>query len=100
MYKINNFCYYGINPVKEFDLPATRQKSFYGKAKIVEDTNGEIFLRSYDTLVAYINKAGEFVRLWSGYSLTTMNHINDFCRFHGLPGFSKKEWEALPVEQH
>ena len=68
MYRTNNF-HYGIIPTKEYDLPATRQKSFYGKARIIEDVNGEIFLRSYDTLVAYINKAGEFIRLWDGYSV-------------------------------
>ena len=56
MYTTNNF-HYGIIPTKEYDLPATSQKSFYGKARIIEDVNGEIFLRSYDTLVAYINKA-------------------------------------------
>ena len=79
MYNTN--CYhYGIIPTKEYDLPATRQKSFYGKARIIEDVNGEIFLRSYDTLVAYINKAGEFIRLWDGYSVTTMNHVNDFFK--------------------
>lgn len=99
MYTTNNF-HYGIIPAKEYDLPATRQKSFYGKASIIEDVNGEIFLRSYDTLVAYINKAGEFIRLWDGYSVTTMNHINDFLRFFNIPGGGKKWWEALEVEKH
>lgn len=100
MYKINNFTYYGINPVKVYDLPATQQKSFYGKAKVVEDRNGEIFLQSYNTLVAYINAAGEFIRLWDGYSLTTMNHINSFLQFFGIAGGGKKWWDSLEVEKH
>ena len=99
MYSTNTY-HYGIVPTKEYDLPATCQKSFYGKASIIEDTNGEIFLRSYDTLVAYINKAGKFIRLWDGYSVTTMNHVNDFLRCFNIPGGGKKWWESLEVEKH
>ena len=36
MYKTNTF-HYGIVPTKEYDLPATRQKLFYGKASIIEE---------------------------------------------------------------
>lgn len=100
MYKINNFTYYGINPVQEFELIARSQNSFYGKAKIIIDENGEIFLRSYNTLVCYINKNKEFVRLWEGYSNTTQKHINDFCKLYGFKGYSKKEWLNLPIEKH
>ena len=99
MYRTNNF-HYGIIPAKEYDLPATRQKSFYGKANIIKEVNREIYLRYYDTLDAYINKDGEFIRLWDGYSVTTMNHINDFLRFFNIPGGGKKWWEALEVEKH
>ena len=91
---------YGMIPVKEYELPARRQKSFYGKASVIEDNNGEIFLRSYDTLVCYINKKGDFVRLWDDYSSTTMKHINDFLRLFALPGGGKKWWNSLPVEKH
>lgn len=91
---------YEVIPKKEFELPATRQKSFYGKATVIEDSNGEIFLRSYDTLVCYINKNGDFVRLWGGYSSTTMKHINDFLRLFDLPGGGKKWWLSLKVEKH
>lgn len=92
--------HYGIIPVKEYELPATCQKSYYGKARVIEDNNGEIFLRSYDTLVAYVNKNGDFVRLWHGYSATTMKHINDFLRLFDIPGGGKKWWKSLPVEKH
>lgn len=78
-----------------YNLSATRQKSYYGKAKVIED-NGEMLLKSYETIVCKIDKNGDFKRLWGGYSRTTMNHVNDFRRGFGLPALSKKEWEALP----
>lgn len=92
--------HYGIIPKKEFKLPATRQKSFYGKASVIEDNNGEIFLRSYDTLVCYIDNNGNVKRLWDGYSVTTMKHINDFLMLFDLPGGGKKWWLSLKVEKH
>ena len=75
-----------------------RVKSFYGKAKIIE-TDGETLLQSYATTVCKIDKSGEFVRMWSGYSVTTMRHINAFIEMFGIPGGGKKWWDALPVEE-
>ncbi len=98
MYKINNFTYNGIMPKNIFNLTATCQKSFYGKAIVIEDQSGIVYLRSYNTIVRCINKDGKFIRLWSGYSDTTKRHINDFCKFYNLPGFNKKEWLQLEVE--
>lgn len=83
--------------MKEFKLNATRQKDYYGKAKVIDNENGVFSLRSYDTIVCeYDTTAGEFRRLWGGYSRTTANHVNDFRRLFGLPAVSKKEWESLP----
>ena len=78
-----------------YNLPATRQKSYYGKAKVIED-GAEKSLKSYETSVCKIDESGDFKRLWGGYSRTTINHVNDFRRLFGLPALSKKEWEALP----
>lgn len=100
MYYINNYCFYGINPVKIYDCPCYDRKSFYGKAKIIEDEQGEIFLQSYDTIVCYINKNKKFVRLWNGYSSTTMRHINSFLRFVGISGGGKSWWNNQPIEKH
>ena len=99
MYECGRY-FYGINPVKVYDLKATGQGSYYGKAKVVEDESGEIFLRSYDTLVCYINKDGELKRLWDGYSSTTMKHVNDFLKLFELDGGGKKWWMSLEVERH
>lgn len=75
-----------------------RAKSFYGKAKVIEK-DGETVLQSYDTEVCKINASGGFVRLWSGYSVTTMRHINSFIDMFGIEGGGKKWWNALPVEE-
>lgn len=87
-----------LNNLLWSNLQAISQKSFYGKAKIAYD--GDIvYLKSYDTIVCSYNTAtGAFKRLWSGYSPTTMIHINDFCRSFGLRGYSKKEWMSLLCE--
>lgn len=72
--------------MKMYDLPVMvgREKSFYGKARIIEKDNGEKVLQSYNTEVCKITTGGLFVRLWDGYSVTTMRHINSFLSFSGL----------------
>lgn len=85
--------------MKIYDLiPTDGRKSFYGKAKVIEK-DGETLLQSYDTTVCKIDKSGEFVRMWSGYSVTTMRHINTFIEMFGIPGGGKSWWDALPVEE-
>ena len=74
---------------KIFDLPVCgydRAKSFYGKAKIIETENGEKVLQSYNTFVCRITAAGRFVRMWGGYSATTMRHVNSFLSFYDMNG--------------
>jgi hypothetical protein len=82
-------------------LDATTQKSYYGKALVKECEDGTIILQSYQTDVAKIEN-GNLIKLWDGYSLTTMNHINDFCRQFGFPTFNKKSWLAFgePTDVH
>lgn len=86
--------------MKIYDLPVMdgRTKSFYGKAKVIEKDNGEKVLQSYNTEVCKIGNNGEFVRLWDGYSVTTMRHVNSFLSFFGIPGGGKKWWNSQPVE--
>lgn len=74
--------------------PNNGRKSFYGKA-VVNEYNGKKVLTSYTTEVAMIDNSGSFRRLWSGYSATTMNHINAFRSMNGLPAIGKKEWNSL-----
>ena len=85
--------------MKIYELkPTNSQKSFYGKAKVIEK-DGETLLQSYDTIVCKIDKSGEFVRMWEGYSATTMRHINTFIEMFGVLGGGKKWWNALHVEE-
>lgn len=85
---------YELSPGK-FD----RVRSFYGKARIIEKDSGERILQSYNTEVCKITPGGEFVRLWDGYSLTTMRHVNSFLQFFGIAGGGKAWWDAQPVAQ-
>lgn len=83
--------------MKMFELrPINNRKSFYGKAMAIEKDNGDIELRSYNTIVARIRN-GKFERLWSGYSQTTMNHINSFIDTYGINGGGKAWWCSLEV---
>ena len=82
----------------EYELPAEFQKSYYKKAFVVVDYRGVKYLRSYDTVVCKIYR-GRFTRLWGGYSVTTMNHINDFINQNNYKGFSKSEWDYLPINK-
>ena len=77
--------------------PNDGRKSFYGKAKVVQLDNGTVALQSYSTIVGRIEK-GEFVRTWSGYSATTMRHVNAFLAAFGIPGGGKAWWDSLPVK--
>lgn len=83
---------YELSPGK-FD----RVKSFYGKARIIEKDSGERILQFYNTEVCKITPGGEFVRLWDGYSLTTMRHINAFIELFNISGGGKSWWDSLEV---
>ena len=76
-----------------------RAKSFYNKAMVFEKDNGEKVLLSNDTEVCKITKSGEFVRLWGGYSMTTMRHVNSFLNLVGVAGGGKKWWDAQPISR-
>lgn len=83
--------------MKEVELrPTDNRKSFYGKAVAIERDNGDIELRSYNTIVARIRNRA-FERLWNGYSVTTMRHINSFIDTYGINGGGKVWWTSLEV---
>ena len=87
----------GANIMKTCELkPNDNRKSFYGKAVVITHDNGDIELRSYNTIVARIRN-GRFEKLWSGYSATTMRHINAFLDAFGVDGGGKAWWTSLEV---
>lgn len=70
--------------MKIFELtPTNGRKSFYGKAKVIEQ-DGEKILISYTTEVCKIDKNGIFQMLWTGRSNTTTAHIKAFKSFYGI----------------
>lgn len=93
---------------KVYNLPAISQKSFYGKAKVIESNNG-YWLLSYNTIVCYVGMRENrynrkvpdtVIKLWDGYSVTTMHHINDFFSYVGISILGgKKFWENLKTNK-
>ena len=72
--------------------PTNGRSSFYGKAYVEIDDDGNEILYSYQTPVIRRNKDGSLHRLYSGFTSTTGSHIKSFC------GLTKKEFLALEVE--
>jgi hypothetical protein len=77
-------------------MPCASQKSFYGKAKVIEK-NGSKLLQSYNTIVCGIDNNGRFSRYWAGESATTMRHVNSFLRLFGVAGVGVKWWREQAI---
>ena len=91
-----------MKTTKYYNLPCfDSRKSFYGKAKVIETEDGEKLLQSYNTIVCKVTAAGEFVRMWSGESMTTMRHINSFLLFVGITGEvgGVSWWRKQPINE-
>lgn len=67
-------------------------KSFYGKAKVIEIGN-DVFLVSYDTVVAFFNRGAKIAQVFDTYSATTLRHIKEFLRQSGFKAETKKQIE-------
>lgn len=78
----------------------TRGKSFYGKARVRVDDDGNKFLISYATPVMWWDaKTKTLHRLWDGWSSTTGHHIAEFShQMKGCVAVTKKEWDKMEVE--
>lgn len=74
--------------------PYNCQKSFYGKAKVIETETGR-YLLSYETIICKLSKNGTFTKYWDEYSATTMKHIQAFMSFVFWPYGGKKWWLEL-----
>jgi len=94
----NEYGWMAENPKK---AEAIKNAAVAGIVRVLSDSNNravtietekEIFLQSYDTLILVKDKAtGEVKKLWNGYSKTTLKHINTFLGAN----LNKKQWEAL-----
>lgn len=80
--------------MKRYELtPNDSHKSFYGKAIVEVDKDGNETLYSYNTAIVKRLVNGELIKLWSGWSATTGRHIRAFC------GLNKKEFTELKTEE-
>lgn len=73
--------------------PVDGRKSFYGKAKVTV-SDGVFTLYSYGVRICETDGV-TFRRIWGGYSVTTMRHINAFLSLCGLSGGGKAWWDKL-----
>jgi hypothetical protein len=79
--------------MKSYELqPIGSVKSFYRKAIVIIDDDGNETLKSYDTEVIRRDKDGTLHRLWDDWSATTGRHIKAFC------GINKKQWDEMEIE--
>ena len=66
----------------------SRQKSFYGKAKVI-DLNDAVALQSYDTIVCVVDYEERGVTKitfpWANWSATTSRHITEFLEQQRIP---------------
>lgn len=67
-----------FDDIEIYELTATQQASFYGKAKVIVE-NGIKYLYSYNTKICAKLKNGEIVRFGDFWSMTTARHIKAFC---------------------
>lgn len=82
-----------------YELPCLdHRKSFYGKANVIVEADGTKILRSYNTNVCRIDPDGSFHRMWSGYSATTMRHVDSFRKLNGLQMIGKAGWDKIEME--
>lgn len=73
-------------------------QSFYGKAKVFEIEN-DVFLMSYDTIVAFFNRDVRTVGVVDTYSVTTLRHIKEFLKQNGFKAENKKQIEKDYIKE-
>lgn len=80
------------------EVTAFGQKSMHGKALEILTSMGYELI-SYATKVARIevDNGKRLVRLWDGYSATTMRHVNAWLQWHGMNPITKKQWMKMEV---
>lgn len=84
------------NISRELEAVYDSRKSFYRKAFVLKNTNeNQVYLESYNTVVAHIDEAGE-LHVYDTYSRTTLRHIKEFARQYAkLKLYTKREVEKF-----
>jgi len=63
------------------------------RALLIRD-GSKIYLQSYDTTILALEN-GIITKFYNDYTVTTLKHINTFCKLFNIPGFNKKSWLAF-----
>ena len=85
--------------MKRYELmPRDGRKSFYGKAVVVVDNDGNETLYSYRTPIIKRDISGNLERLYGGWSATTGRHIKAFCGLNKI-GFFALPHDLTPKEK-
>ena len=71
-------------------IPSNSQKSFYNKAVVIT-TNAMTVLKSYNTVIAMIDKDTNKLTIYGWYSKTTALHLNSFLIQNGFKAMNKNE---------
>lgn len=79
-------------------IPTDGRKSFYCKAVVEIDSDGNETLYSYGTAIIKLFASGELVKLWNGWSATTGRHIAAFCGLNKA-GFMALEYKGTPADK-
>lgn len=66
------------------------RQSFHSKAKVFEIEN-DVFLMSYNTIVAFFNRDTKIAKVIDVYSATTLRHIKEFLKQNGFKAENKKQ---------
>jgi len=79
--------------VYELSTQYDSRASFYGKAQVIEDDEGDLTLQSYSTKVAKLstNKCPNFCEVYGTYSQTTLRHIKEFLKQNGFRADNSKQ---------
>lgn len=89
--------------VSEFQelSPQNGRRSFYNKAHIIYTKDGNVFLKSYDTIICRIDRANRKVYRYTDHiSHTTCAHIKSFItEFIGGSFYIRGDYWKLPLEK-
>lgn len=66
------------------------------RAVVLKYDDDCILLKSYNTVVAAI-VGTQFVKLWRGFSVTTLKHVNAFLAAYNGKQLNKREWIEYPT---
>jgi len=99
----NGYDYLQPEEVKELATDIRERKAAgeivldgFNKRASIKKAGSVYTLTSYTTnVISFDTETGEIKKLWHGYSVTTLKHINIFLNFFGIPGISKRDWIEL-----